>query len=571
MLCQWLLVLLAAIVSISTSVASAAPGAIGRYAVLTTGAGEPPPVAAVDFTYGPRETVNGRSCYWSQVAVYLDEDRGGGPMYQVRVLSRNDPLANATGSLECERYQLRIGTDGETLEYRNAITGRALLPGWVDFERQFLPRRAPGSGAQNGVANTATFLGHVLTLRDLSTDGPWATWDDVRVLSLDPELLIGTSRSFKDKEGKRLPQQPERQNYTYIPFVEDDYKVMIETGVNLFVVDPNQEQWVRAQPVFYVRSPGGQPPVRFPVDLYRSNWIGMHMFMDEPTSIMTGDKYVNTKLKYWSDAAALIRMRVHAQYNSVYRGLYSPEKYFIDTRVNLGDLRVAHEFPSWETMIETTFYQMEGGCDGLIQEGRYQLGEFNEHIGRWLGDSKPWTAEEMLRFNYALLRGGTSPFGKSWGMAIYGQADPAISPLAMSLAYDMGARYVWFWSSDHDHHVPWPEQMDLTRKLRKHVAEHPRPSIEGRQPERDVAIVLPYGYFLWIGNESNNPHTNLWWVRELDVKTHSNESSKRFSRLMKGALRAVRDALDKHEDFDITIDDGREIRGYKRVIRISDQ
>jgi hypothetical protein len=40
---------------------------------------------------------------------------------------------------------------------------------------------------------------------------------------------------------------------------------------------------------------------------------------------------------------------------------------------------------------------------------------------------------------------------------------------------------------------------------------------------------------------------------------------------MKRALLAVIEAFDQKADFDITIDDGREITGYKRIVRISDE
>jgi hypothetical protein len=39
---------------------------------------------------------------------------------------------------------------------------------------------------------------------------------------------------------------------------------------------------------------------------------------------------------------------------------------------------------------------------------------------------------------------------------------------------------------------------------------------------------------------------------------------------MHRALNAVHQCFDRAEDFDITIDDGRPIKGYKRVIRISE-
>jgi hypothetical protein len=138
----------------------------------------------------------------------------------------------------------------------------------------------------------------------------------------------------------------------------------------------------------------------------------------------------------------------------------------------------------------------------------------------------------------------------------------------------MGARYVWFWTSDHDHHVPWPEQLDLARHLKSHAEAHPRPSIYGppargggyvRMPYPptavDKAIVIPYGYFPSL--------ENLWWVRVLDPDG-KNEASLRYRRLMQRTLRAYHEALDQGEDFDFVIDMGKEPTGYRKIVRVSD-
>ena len=53
---------------------------------------------------------------------------------------------------------------------------------------------------------------------------------------------------------------------------------------------PEQEKWVRSDPVFYLRKPTGTPSLRYPADLYRANYLGAAMFLDEPASIMTWDK-----------------------------------------------------------------------------------------------------------------------------------------------------------------------------------------------------------------------------------------------------------------------------------------
>jgi hypothetical protein len=125
----------------------------------------------------------------------------------------------------------------------------------------------------------------------------------------------------------------------------------------------------------------------------------------------------------------------------------------------------------------------------------------------------------------------------------------------------MGARYVWFWTSDHDHHVPWPEQLELARRLKSHAEAHPRPSIYGPPAVVDKAIVIPHGYFPSL--------ENLWWVRVLDPEG-KNEASLRYRRLMQRTLQAYHEALDQGEDFDFVIDMGKQPTGYRKIVRVSD-
>jgi hypothetical protein len=542
-----------------------APGTHGHYAVLTATPHQAAPFAAVDFLYGPREDVKGTSHVWWQLAVRAKDSADAPPLFQVRALTREDPLqANATaGSLHFSRYLLRIPETGETLEYRAARLPEALLPCWRDFRRYFLPHPAGGANFQRGLPQTCSYLGHVLTLRYAGQDVAWEPWQDAKILQLDRELLVGTGRNFKDTQGHRLPQQPKRQDYTYVAFTAEDYRVMIRAGINLFTVSPFQEEFVRAEPVFYLRGEGGTPALRYPADLYRSNYLGAVMFMDEPTIIMVGDKLIHDSLRYFSDAAALISARVHARYNSSGSyGSYLLEKSLKDRGVNFGDMRLQqYDYPAWETIFETAHYEMEGGLNGIVHEGRYQLGPFDEAVARWLGQPRRHTADELLRYHFAFLRGATRPLGKFWGTSIYGQCDPEIAKRAVTLAYDMGARYVWFWTSDHGHHVPWPEQLALARRLKSHAEAHPRRSIYGPPAVLDKAIVIPYGYFPSL--------ENLWWVRVLDPEG-KNEASQRYRRLMQDTLRAYHEAVERHEEFDFLIDTGREITGYRKIVRVGD-
>ncbi|HOA72968.1 MAG TPA: hypothetical protein PL151_19150 [Phycisphaerae bacterium] len=534
--------------------AAVPPGTHARFLSLTCKPRTAPPFAVVDVTYGPNEAIDGQVGVWWQLEARTDPDAE--PLFQLQALTNRDPLRGTAEPLSFHRYILHLPATNETLEYRNVHTGRALLPGWTDFSRHFVPVAAKGARSPDGVPQTCGYLGHVLTLKHIGRDVPWKPLDSAKVLELNPELLVGTSRNFRDAECRRLPQKPERQNYSYVPFVKDEYPVMIEAGINLFIVSPEQELFVRGEPVFYVRPMGGKKPMKWPADFYRSNYFGSHLYLDEPSVITVGDKLIHNTLWYFSDAAALFERRTRERYDPAY-----PTRELRNLDVNLGDLELRHEYFSWETYYDTAFYQMAAGPLGIVHEGRYQLEDFDQKVGKWLSTPRKHTAEQLLRYHYAFLRGGTRPFGKYWGTAIYGQCDPKIAPLAMTLAYDMGARCVWFWTSDHDHHVPWPEQLELARTLKAHAAAHPRPSIFAPPPERDLVITIPYGYFLSL--------EHLWWVRELDEEG-KNESSRRFRRLMERAHREIEEALARGDDFDITIDDGREITGYRRIIRITD-
>ena len=539
------------------TIAAAGPqGGHGHYSVLTCTPHKAPPAAAVDVIYGPAEDLGGRPGRWWQLEARAADDPASPPLVRVQMLVDADPLIPTDEPATVHRYLVELPETNERYEYRN-LHGGPLLPAWSEFGRWFVPHPAAGARTREGFPETAEYLGHVLCLRWVGRDAPWKPIQ-AEPLELDPELLVGTSRSFRDQEGHRLPQVPERKNYTYVPFVEADYAKMMEAGINLYIVEPTQEAFVRGQPVFYIRQPGGTPPLRYPADFYRSNYLGTSMFMDEPSIITVGDKLIHNTLQHFSDAAALFVKRTRQEYEADTRALQRS----LAGQVAFGDMILAQtDLPAWETYYDTTYYLAAGGAAGIVHEGRYQLEPFDKAVARWTEKPRQHTAEELLRYHYAFLRGGTRPFGAYWGTAIYGQCDPKLSPLAMTLAYDMGARCLWFWTSDHDHHMPWPEQLDLARTLKKHAADHPRPSI-APPPQRDLAIAIPYGYFLSLDN--------LWWVRAMDTEG-KNEASQRYARLMRRAHAAIQTAFDAHEDFDLTIDDGRPITGYRRVLRINDE
>ena len=403
-------------------------------------------------------------------------------------------------------------------------------------------------------------LGQILTL-DSVHHGAWPAWPEAKRLALDREVSIGNSRNFKDAEGHRLAQTPKPQEYTYVPFEAADYRAMIDAGMNLFTIDANQEQWVQDEPVFYTRLTTGNPLVQYPADLYRANYIGTAMFMDEPASVVIWDNTRGATFAHFADVTALIEKRTHSMFDSqdLYYGAYGTEKAL---GVNFGDMRLAQtELPVWETQYDRTFYVMKGGGTGIIHEGRYQLKDFNDKLAKVAGSDCQFSSREMLEYYYAWLRGGTRPFGKFWGTAIYGQCDPALAPEAFTLAYDMGARYFWFWSSDHGHHVPWLEQLELTRQFKRYVETHPRRSIFAATPKRDAVITIPNGWFVSLDDPV--------WMRGFD--SHGTNGESRIYRdLQRKTLRTAHDFLARGKSLDITIDDGHQLTGYRRVVKIAE-
>jgi hypothetical protein len=333
--------------------------------------------------------------------------------------------------------------------------------------------------------------------------------------------------------------------------------------MNMFAVNPTHEQWVRSEPVFYLRDAAGVPALRYPADLYRANYRGPVMFVDEPADRVLDQEELRRAGRFASDFSTLIELWTRTSYLSAdYYGVWRLEAALRSRGVNFGDMRLTQsDYPTWDSYAEAAYYEMKGGVSGIVQEGRYNAASFDAQVLAATGLKWHWSALQLLKFNYSMMRGGARRFGGFWGASIYGQCDPAIAPLALTTAYDMGARYFWFWTSDHAHHLPWNEQMSLARALQEYAAKHPRPSIYAPAPERDAVIAIQNGYLLCLGD--------FQWNAGPDLERR--QAGEKYRRVLTRALTAVHECLDRGQDFDIAVDDGRRLEGYRRVIKIDDK
>src|SRR6476646_9668774 len=220
-----------ALLGAATSFAAAAPpaGTQGRYAMLSCKTSAPPPLVRVNYLYGPTELVRDSEYQWWQLEGFEKDDPKAEPQFQLQALTSRDPLSESMEPLKFARYILRVPASGDTLEYRNIHDKQARLPAWHDFELAPHPSRV--GVRRDQFPESCQYLGHLLNLHQVEKNVAWKPFASVKVLDLDPELLVGTARAFKDKEGHRLPPSTQPKDYTYVPFGKDDYAVMIEAGI----------------------------------------------------------------------------------------------------------------------------------------------------------------------------------------------------------------------------------------------------------------------------------------------------------------------------------------------------
>lgn len=421
--------------------------------------------------------------YWYRVTCR----KVSGDSFKLWLLTDGHPFSAASAK-KADLLRYIIEEPGQSaIEYINKRSGKALLP-MFGFTEKLLPR---ATGQSEGLLfEKGTFLGHPLIRTRILDAQPVAPPKNMTKLILNPDLLIGTSRNFRD-DGKG--RKSEKENYNYIPFTKENYDEMIAAGINYFTAKSGQIDWIKRRAVFYE---GYAPQIDFPEELFRSNFKGLRMFIDEPASRLLG-KYARDASP--ADAVKAIQTKIRQKLNNT-----EYESILRKAGIDLGSLELTEpDVPIWETYIGTAYYQLEANPCGIIQECRWQISPGNSDRGRMLqrindefGTSIAVEPENFFLWYYSQMIGPARVFNAKWGMSIYGHAEHEQRLPSMKLAYDLGAAYIWFWTSDHNHHVPYSEQLALTRAITEYAKTYPRPPLSKITSRAKKAIVLPYGYTL---------------------------------------------------------------------------
>ena len=411
-----------------------------------------------------------------------------GQAFTVWFCADGDPFRpGANEAITIHRYVLQEPGRPPTA-YVDRRTGEALLPVF-GFVKKLLPR-ADAADAPLPFEH-GSYLGRPLTLQRRLDPEDASPPPEVQRLVLRSDLIIGTSRNFRDDgRGRKDP----KANYSFIAFTEANYDEMIAAGINYFTAKGEQVDWICHRPVFY---DGYTEEVAFPEELYRSNFLGRRMFIDEPACRLAGKYPPGASLQ---EAVRMIHEHIRAKLDPT---TYHDQ--LVQSGIGLGTPELTEPaLPIWETYIETSYYQLEANPYGIVQECRWRIDPNTDseqilmlqRINAEFGVDIPITPENLFLWSYSQMRGAARVFSSKWGMSIYGQAEPRLRLPSMKLAYDLGAEFIWFWTSDHDHHVPYTEQLRLARAITAYAEARPPRDLAKLRRAAKTAIVIPYGYSL---------------------------------------------------------------------------
>lgn len=130
----------------------------------------------------------------------------------------------------------------------------------------------------------------------------------------------------------------------------------------------------------------------------------------------------------------------------------------------------------------------------------------------------------------------------------------------------VGARWIYFWSSDRDHHLPFEEQLALARGLSEHVASHPRPARRDLVRGAEDAIVLPYGFTFSVSDWQKARLPGLWQRGAYPIEMRTMDDGTPYYSVLRCAAEEMERLIDEDREFDIVIDLPRvKSAGYARL------
>ena len=546
------------------------PGQIATYQRESEGSLPNTVVKTLTVAIGAIEEKAGVPYQW----ICLRATKISGEKFAVWLLSESVPSADLkVFRATTYRYILQIGDD-TPLEFRDRFTGKPVLPGLGAWQYLF-PRPADKTTQSNLFPQTVKYLGHTYRLMHISdsteSDAPPGT----EILSLRPDALIGPPSNTRQVDETR---RYDMSDYELVPLTEADYDEMITAGINCVRVDTEQVEWVKNRNVFYWGIDAAT--LGYPECLYRSNYLGPALFMDEP-AVCTRDHVLRPKLE--EDSAFRKAVTPQLAFEAFQNYFHTAKYDGAPTRlckgleahpdVDLGDMEFLQEnLYTWETIISSAAYQLsEGNTESpaaIVFEPPGRVGtmrtlpEMNMTYGCHIPIDNPKNLASIL---YGFLRGAARQTDKNWGMSIYGQVHRADAFWLQTHAYDLGARHFHYWDNYQLACVPYGEVLALSRNLSAHVESHPHRNLDALRKAAEIVILLPPGYNL---GHVEMGRGNLWGLGELNLERPNREGIK-YRTVMHNFFTEIERAIRLGIAFDLIWDlEGFTLSDYREIVRI---
>jgi hypothetical protein len=528
------------------------PGLAAQYRLENPAAPRGSVVSTFTLALGPLEK--------GQQWISLAASKGNGEEFRIWLLSAGPPTHTHT-----LRYLFQGGGSSRLREYRNQLTNEAALPSQGDWD--LLPQPIAG------LPKAVRYLGHRYTREALRPDVPVSPPADAEVVGLRPDLLLGPASNTRQKDETR---RYDGSDYQLVRLTREDYRQMRDAGINCVAVDAEQWKWADELGLYYWGAGSGLP---FPESLYRSQYLGPALFLDEP-AVGTRDYVVRPRLaKDQAFRKAITPQLMFEEFRKYYEHALreaSPSTLMKGLRartdLDLGDMDLRQEnLYTWETMVSTAAYQLSQDPrvpEAIVFEPRGRIGtrrtlpEMDMTYGVQLPPEDPKALADII---FGFLRGAARLTAKKWGISIYGAFERADAPWWMTYAYDLGATRFFFWDNSQLACVPFGEVLALARHLRDYSKTHPRPEPGQLRSAAEVAIVLPPGYDL---GHVQTGKGNMWGVGELNLE-RLNRQGIAYRVVMSNFFTEIERCFKRGVPFDLLWDlPGMKLTGYREIVRI---
>jgi hypothetical protein len=477
-------------------------------------------VRTIQLLVGSVDQKHGLAYQWLQLHA-IKENR---ETFNVWILCSVYPSRSLkTAQENITRYILQAG-DSKPVEFIEQKSNSAILPATGAWEF-LLPRPDGETEPFMTLAAKVQYLGHEYRLESHEQSTVLNVPAQPHVIKLTPDLLTGVPHNMRQKDETR---RYDESDYEMIRLMPDDYAEMIAAGLNCFRVDAQQVKWIERSNVYYWGI--GGKDIQYPECLYKSNYIGPALFLDEPM-VRTRDHVVRPKLQKDPDfRKTLTPQKVLSEFKNLFHEAkyeHSPTALLSGLAaredVDIGDMSFLQQnMYTWETMVSSASYQLSEGDEGppfaIVFEppGRFGarrvLPELNMCFECQIPVDDPKNLASII---YGFLRGAARISGKEWGVSIYGAVDRSDTFWLLTHAYDLGASLFFYWDSYQLACVPYNEYLAMTKHLQAHARNFPKRNLEKLKKAAEIAILLPPGY--------NLGHVHMgrgvfWGIPELNLE-----------------------------------------------------